>query len=197
MSLIGTPEPGEKVERGYRIRQYGGLTLSDVLSPVVMVDDFSGASVLDTGYPRDAIGNVSVGAVAAEFGSCSWRPPAGMVGELHGLILHEGGTHIYQIRSLRGVAITAGGTPSVTKAFMDTRIPGLPVTALQGDTAAASQGVLVADIRMLANVTLWVPLRFVASLDDQGRGGVNITHATANDSMTVTFVWTEHLNPEN
>jgi len=191
---IQTPEPSEKVRVQYKIRTPLDLFLARDLVPVTIVDDLSGPSVGDRGYPRDAMGfnNVAAGGVGTR-AQCVLVGTGnrGKVYQVTRGIIEKPTAGIVQIRFSLGADIT-GLVDQTNKGFVDQRISNdAPDLSMQGSTPllAALDGTVVGRVSVEADISYPVPLTVVF-----GFGGfLNFVSAADDEELAVTWYWTEYL----
>lgn len=198
MADIQTPDPANKLRRQYRSRNLGGLFLAEELVPVSIVDDLSGSGVADRGYPRDAIGEVSVAAGGAGNFSQAWWVPTGnaIVAKLHRILIHNFlGARTYSFFiGTEATGVPTGLTQVTSLSFLDARLPDFPNIFLGSrNNAAATQGLRVGTFNTGGQTTPEIPVGLVGSFG----GGFGVIAGAANEAMIVTFYWTEYLVVED
>jgi len=196
--FIQTPQPVEKLARQYRIRNPDGLFLEDALVPVVLVDDLSGAAVIDRGYPRDCIGRINLGAPGAgNVQQFVWQPVnRGITSQLNAILFDPvGGTQPFEVEIVRaGTALAITTSSNLTKTFVDCRLTNRELPSVQIGSnvvvVGTNDGVPVFRARLGADAI------FPFSFKGVDGGGVLVVQQTANLSAGVTFFWTEYLASE-
>jgi len=195
MTHINRPAVTEKLIRAYGLTGPPEIILGNVLNPVTLIDDLSGASPFDSGYPRDAAGRVNVAAEAAEKGECVWQPGANLVCVLTSIIIwNSTAAGTFQLRHMNRTQTAAGQSIETTnKAFLDCRTTDRPGVQIGGKTTGGADGTLITTIRALQNSPLQIPMNVVG---ENLLGGLIVFNDTANQVMEASFFWTEYLMSE-
>lgn len=193
MPLIQTAQTTEKVRLQYKVRSPFGLFLAEDLVPVVVVDNLSGASVGDQGYPRDAFGRDSEGVGGAGLNSTvciAATPDAGPV-ILHvtGVKVFLGATGTFQVRM---IPTLSGWTEGGRTRYQDNREPGDTNAFVGAKTilTASLEGDAIIQQSLLINTTADIPLSCVLQ---PGQGPLAVNADTAQVLVGVTWFWTEYL----
>lgn len=194
MPLIQTPQPVSKLRTTYKIRSPFGLFLAEDLVPVVMVDDLSGGAVADEGYPRDAMGKGTRLAGGAGTNSqvvCVGVGDRGKIYKVRSAYAAKPAAGFVFVHFSNGADIT-GLVDQAAKGFSDQRISVEPPDMQIGTSApitASIDGIRVGVYELNGSEGQFIPLDVVL-----GFGGfVNIVDGTTNETMDVTFHWTEYL----
>lgn len=193
--MIQTPRPVQKLRGEYKLREQLDLTLASELVPVVLVDDLSGPSVADPGYPRDAMGIISVpggGAGTNVQCVCVGTGNRGKIYRINRAIVQKPTAGRAQIQLGLGATIT-GLTNIVTKGYLDGRVgTEVPDLSIQESTplTAAIDGTQVGIISFdVADQQLDIDLGWILP----GGEFASIVNQTADEQLRVTYFWTEYL----
>lgn len=190
MADIQNPDPVQKLLRQYRIRSPFGIHLAEELVPVVVVDDISGSSVADRGYPRDAVGTAEVAAAVGFNGIVAWIPTNLVLAHLTTIIVSFDVDQGFTVRLLDQDDVITGLTNVTTRKFFDTRLTTLPgVTVGRRNTTTGTEGTQIMNLNVLADDPIFIDVSGVAS----GGGGIIVRCSTSNVLMRVTYLWTEYL----
>jgi len=200
MPDIQDPRPADDLRQEFRVTTPFGVSLAEVIQPVVIVRDIT-ERVVATGFPRRARGIVSVAAGGVGTNAqaiFSGRPGEGLLFNLTGVwITRNASPGSVSIRFSNGDDL-ATGVEQVTKGYTDQRISAaLPRAFLAGSTplTAALEGTVVTEVNVVENgggtiaITEFVPLNAVVSELDF----VIIANNATNESINVSFDWMEYL----
>jgi len=195
MSLIQTPGVWERLRAQFKISHPAVLELEENVTPTVLVGDISGTFHASHGYPRLAMGTrtIAAGGAGTQAEGILQGPGAnsGKLYYIRGVWVSKATAGFLQIRpSLGADQLTL--TSLASKGYLDQRISGgVPDLVLAELTplSAAAHGTEIARWGLLAN-----QMDFVAIEATLGNTGfLNVMNGTANEALTITFIWEEHL----
>ena len=196
MPELTDPILKEKLRTGLKIRTPFGLFLSEDVSPVILLADYSGEVPADLGYPRRCMGRVVVAAGGAGTQAqaiLEGRGDRGIVYVVNRVVVSDDSATRFEVRT--GQAVTGAPTERLTKSYMDLRVTGdaafQPNALMSVNTplAAAVIGQVIATYRALGSTNAVVDLGIVLG-DGQF---VNVVVDNTNAGFTCNFFWTEHL----
>lgn len=195
MSRIQAPAVPEALRTEFKVREPIEPILSNVISPVVVVSDLSGASPAQLGYPRGGMGFISQAAGGAGTNAqCIIRGVSGLglVWVIEQVLINKGAIGAAQVRLANGVVV-GGLTQALGFGFRDQRVASNPPNVFMGSSTpstATVAGVQVANIEFaVVNDSLLVPLGIVLGSETDW---VSVANGTVNESMTVTYYWTAY-----
>lgn len=196
MAIAQTPQTAEKLRTRYKIREsMGNIVIPDAVFPVALVDDLTGGSPGDTGYPRLCLGLIDAPAVAGQSPICVIQMPDGVgkIARLTNVILNKETAGNVGLRLGESAAVPSV-TPDVTKGWANQLVanayPGqVPDMQLGGTTSAASTGSLVEQYAMEADVAQQIGMDILMG----GGSWVSLTGGTHNEALEIQIRWTEYL----
>lgn len=195
MSLIQTPSVWERLRSQFKIRDPAVLELRDDVQPTVLVSDVSGTFHASHGYPRNAMGSLTVAAGGAGTqAEAILQGPDGNTGKLYritGVYVSTTTSGFIQIRPSLGAAqLTLTSLDS--KGYLDQRVSDVPpdiILAALTPLSAAAHGTEIGRWEVLADRADFIPLDVTLG----NTGFLVIMNGTANEALTCTFLWEEHF----
>ncbi len=186
MALINRPDLVEKLRAAFGVVQgMIGSTLSDELVGVVIVDDVSGADVVSTQHPVNAMGHGSASAEIGFFSKVGLQNPFGSGVDifLNGILLRS--SVIVSVNLRQGVI---PGLPGFgDRLWRDLRVVGSPAGVVWDENLLGTLGERISRIQLIVG-KLYVDLGItLAPLDSIHVEGVS----TNQEVQEVTFFWTE------
>jgi len=191
MTSLNTPAPVQKLRVQYKIREPFDVFLAQDLVPVTIVDDLSGASIADVGYPRRARGFVTAAAVAAQIAQCQCVGVLGVGKIFHitGVTVDSPTAQNLLLRVNDPAVALAGATNVTTKDFMDRGASGqIPDLAVSQITSATIFGRIVGEFRLVASISSHIDLDIVL----RGADFVAVTANNTNTALSASWEWTEY-----
>jgi len=195
MTRIQTPSHAEALRVEFKTREPVSPILSNVISPVVVLSDLSGANPAGTGYPRGGLGFTSV--AAGGVGTNAQNVVRGVEGRgfvwvVDAVLINKGAIGAAQIRLANGAAI-AGLTQGFGFGFTDQRVGDRAPDLFLGVSTpltAAIDGTQVGNVEFaVVNDSLLIPLGIILGSESDW---VSIVNGTTNESMTSTWYWTTY-----
>jgi len=194
VSKVQTPSHSEALRLEFKLRELlEELRVVPIVFPTVPIADLSGATIADTGYPREAMGLVAPGAGGAGTNGqamCVATGGRGKVYKVTAALVTKPSAGNIQLRS--SAADPTAQVQSGNNNFMDQRVSGTRPDLFIGASTpltAAIEGTAMAQIRYLGADTILLPLGIILG----ETGFVNIVNVTANEAFEVSYYWTEYL----
>jgi len=189
MARIQTPQHVQELQAEFKVREQFGLELLETVQPTYQLGR---QKIASTGYPRGAIAIVAAGAGGVGTNiECALECPSdvGIVILLEEIWIREGSAGL---RITDGTAMATVSSSPVTKNYRDARLTGLRpegILRIANPLTAAPNGDSVASLEVLADQTD----QFKPDIILGGGDYFLVRDASANDGLTVSFLWTEFL----
>jgi len=171
------------------------IVIPDAVFPVALVDDLTGGSPGDTGYPRLCLGLIDAPAVSGQSPVCVLQMPAdvGKVARLTNVILNKETAGNIGLRLSENVAVPSV-TPDTTKGWANQLVsnayPGqIPDMQLGSTTSASHPGSLVEQYAMEAGVAQQIGMDILMG----GGSWISLVGGTHNEAIEIQIRWTEYL----
>lgn len=187
MSFLQSPEPGRKVVRRYQLSGEGGITsVSSEMIPVVLIDDLTQASPIDTDFDRAGMAGTVITGVAAQVGQIQLLNPdsSGVQLSADFAVVSRTTAGLVSVRE-HDIALAT----NIPAFFSDRRIVGSPAATLNRESNAATFGTGVASFELGAADATVIPLGVVLA---EGQG-VSIACGSTNVTLTVAYYWSERM----
>lgn len=196
MSLLQTPGVWERLRAQFKIREPSVVELEPTVQPVCIVEDVSGPFHASHGYPRNAMGSLTVaaGGVGTNAEGILQSPGSrGKIYVIQSVVASKATAGFIQVRpSILGEVNIAALTDLTSKGYLDQRNASVQpdiVIAAETPLTAGIHGTETGRVEVEANIAVEIELG--VTLGESGF--IVIMNGTTNETLTVTFRWIERL----